>query len=93
MQERRNELLNELARIVKQKRKQHKKSISRLSNEIELSKSIWSELEKGHKDIQISTFWRIAEALDMKPSQLLKEVEDGIGKRFSFLENIPAQKD
>ena len=55
--------------------------------EIDLSKSIWSELEKGNKDIQLSTFWRIAEALDIRPHILIKEIESILGKRFfSFLE-------
>lgn len=63
------------------------RSISRLSNEIELSKSIWSEMEKGRKDIQLSTFFRISEALEVKPSKLLSEIEDILGDNFSFIEN------
>lgn len=62
-------------------------SISRLSNEIDLSKSIWSEMEKGRKDIQLSTFFRISEALAIKPSELLSEIEDILGKDFSFIED------
>lgn len=77
--------LKTLAIVTKKYRAQ--KSISQLSNEIGLSKSIWSELEKGHKDIQLSTFWRIAEAFDIKPSELLKEMEKELGNNFSFLES------
>lgn len=91
MQERRNELLKELAKIIKRKRKQYNKSISQLSNEIELSKSVWSRMEKGYKDIQFSTLWRVAEALDIKLSSLVSEIETEIGQDFSFLENIPAK--
>lgn len=85
MQARKNELIKVLGYIVKRNRKC---SISQISNEIDLSKSIWSELEKGKKDIQITTFWRIAEAYDMKPSELLKQVENELGDKFSFLENV-----
>lgn len=86
MQECKNELLKALGKIIKQSRRE--KSISQLTNEIGLSKSIWSELEKGRKDIQLTTFWRIAEACDIKPSELLKELENELGSSFSFLESI-----
>lgn len=85
MQDCKNEFLKTLAKVTKKYRAQ--KSISQLSNEIGLSKSIWSELEKGHKDIQLTTFWRIAEAFDIKPSELLKEMEKELGNSFSFLES------
>lgn len=84
MQDCKQKLQNALATVVKKYRKN--KSISLLSNEIDLSKSIWSELEKGNKDIQLSTFWRIAEALDIQPNILIKEIETELGKDFSFLE-------
>ncbi len=84
MQDRKQELQNTLAAVIKKHRRN--KSISLLSNEIDLSKSIWSELEKGNKDIQLSTFWRIAEALDIRPHILIKEIENILGKDFSFLE-------
>lgn len=84
MQDSKKELQNTLASVIKKHR--NNKSISLLSNEIDLSKSIWSELEKGNKDIQLSTFWRIAEALDIRPNVLIKEIENALGKDFSFLE-------
>ncbi len=84
MQEQRRKLLKHLGRIIRKYRKNQ--SISKLSNEIDLSKSIWWEVEKGNKDIQISTFWRIAEGLDIKPSELLKELEKTMDENFSFLD-------
>ncbi len=86
MQDRKKELLITLGSTIKDFRKD--KSISRLSNEIELSKSIWSELEKGRKDIQLTTFWKIAEALEVSPSVLLGHIEELLGKDFSFIENV-----
>ncbi len=79
------ELQKNLGKVVKDLRQE--KSINQMSNEIELSKSIWSELEKGKKDIRLSTFWRIAEAFEIKPSALLALVESKLGKDFSFLED------
>ena len=58
MQDCKNKFLKSIAKIVRKHRADV--SISQLSNEIGLSKSIWSELEKGRKDIQLTTFWRIA---------------------------------
>ena len=84
MQEQRKKLLKHLGQIIRKYR--NNQSISKLSNEIDLSKSIWWEVKKGNKDIQISTFWRIAEGLDIKPSELLKELEKTMDENFSFLD-------
>ncbi len=85
MKENKRKLLKITGNIIKKYR--GNKSISLLSNEIELSKSIWSEVEKGNKDIQLTTLWRISEGLNIKPSELIKEIENMLGKDFSFLEN------
>lgn len=85
MQELRNKLQITLGQVIKSIRSN--KSISKISNEIDLSKSVWFDVEHGNKDIQLSTFWRIAEALDIKPHKLLQIIENELGDDFSFLEN------
>ena len=86
MQEKkREELQKAFARVIKKNRKY---SISKICNEIELSKSIWSMVEQGEKDVQLSTMWRIAEALGMPASQLIKCTEEELGKDFYFSYNI-----
>ena len=85
MQAEKIKLQKTLAEIIKKLR--NKKSITQLANEIDLSKSVWFNLEKGERDIQFSTFWRIAEGLDIKPSDLVKEIENQLGEDFSFIEN------
>ncbi len=84
MQDKRKELQIALGKTVKALRKDI--SINRLAHEIDLSKSIWSELEKGRKDIQLSTLWKIAEALEVSPSELLRQVELSLEENFSFIE-------
>lgn len=84
MQDKKIKLQKSLGKIIANQRK--KISISQLSGEIELSKSIWSDVEKGKKDIQLSTFWRIAEGLYVKPSTLLQLVEKELGDNFSFID-------
>lgn len=75
-----------IAEIIKEYRLKEKKSISLISNEINLSKSIWSQVEKGVKDIQISTIWRICEALEIPLSTLILEIEKRTKGKINFLE-------
>lgn len=78
------ELQKAFARVIKKHRKY---SISKICNEIELSKSVWSMVEQGEKDIQLSTMWRIAEALGMTASELIQHTENELGKDFYFSYN------
>lgn len=73
-----------IARVLKRNRT---KSITKSSDEIGMGKSIWADLENGIKDPQISTLWRIAEGLNIKPHELVKMIEDELGEDFSFLED------
>ena len=75
-----------IAEIIKEYRLKEKKSISLISNEINLSKSIWSQVEKGVKDIQISTIWRICETLEIPLSTLILEIEKRTKGKINFLE-------
>ena len=83
MQDKKIILQKTVAKIIK---KHRNKSITQLCYETDLSKSIWSVLEKGEKDIQLSTFWKIAEALELKPSILVAQIEKELGDEFSFIE-------
>lgn len=57
MQDRKNELQKALGLTVKDYRKNL--SINRLSLEVDLSKSIWSELEKGKKIFNYLLFGKL----------------------------------
>ena len=85
MQELKKELQNAIATVVKNHRK---KSITKSADEIGMGKSLWADLENGIKNPQLSTIWRIAEGLEIKPHLLIKKIEDELGEDFSFLENI-----
>ena len=84
MQHLKQKLQFAIAKVVKNERK---KSITKSADEIAMGKSMWADLENGIKDPQISTLWRIAEGLEIKPHILIKMVEDELGENFSFLEN------
>ncbi len=84
MQDLRKKLQLATAKVIKENRK---KSITQSADEIGMWKSMWADLENGIKDPQLSTLWRIAEGLDMKPHILVEKIEDELGDKFSFLEN------
>ena len=87
MQDNKQRLQKVLASVIRKNRKSCNKSMSLLSNEIMLAKSLWSDLEKGKKDPQFSTLWRIAEGLEIPLSLLIKEVEDRLNGSVSFIDD------
>ena len=84
MQELKIELQKATAKVIKNLRK---KSITKSADEIGMGKSIWADLENGIKDPQLSTIWRIAEGLEIKPHMLIKKIEEELGDSFSFIED------
>ena len=75
-----------IGEIIKQHRIKCGKSISLISAEIGMTKSMWADLEKGIKDPQLSTIWRICEGLNIPASGLMQEFEIILGNNFTFLE-------
>ena len=86
--EKRQLLLQALAKTVKELRIKTGKSISLISNELNVSKSIWSDAESGQSDLQFSTFWRIAEALDITPEELIIKIKQNLTENISFIDSI-----
>ena len=85
MQDKKLKFQNSLAKIIKKHRTDLKLSITKCSDEIGLTKSIWSNIEAGNRDPQLSTIWRVAEALNIQLSQIILELENDLGKDY-FLE-------
>lgn len=61
-------------------------SISLISAEVGMTKSMWADMEKGKKDPQLSTFLRIAEGLEVRAEDLLKELFENLSVDFSLIE-------
>ncbi|MBO5385942.1 helix-turn-helix transcriptional regulator [bacterium] len=59
--------------------------MSKTSDEIGLTKSIWSNVEAGNRDPQLTTIWRMAEALNIPLSKIIIELEKELGEDY-FLE-------
>lgn len=74
-----------LSDIIRQHRQAQMKSISIVSDEIGMTKSMWADLEKAVKDPQLTTLWRISEGLNLPLSTIIIELEKKLGKEFSLI--------
>ncbi len=82
----RQKLKNAIGCIIRDYRIKQNKSISLISAEIGMTKSMWADLEKGIKDPQLSTLMRMAEALNIKSSKIISVLEERLGTDFSMIE-------
>ena len=57
-----------------------------LASENDISVSIISTVERGMKDPQFTTLFKIAEALNIKPSELVKLVESQLPEDFTLID-------
>lgn len=77
-------ILNLLAKKVRELRGE--KSQFMLCSENDISGSIISTVERGLKDPQITTLFKIAEALNLKTWQLVKMFEEELPEGFSLID-------
>lgn len=59
-------------------------SCNKLEEEFELGRGSLNRIENGLVDCKLITLWKIAEALDIKPSELIKKLEDELGNDFKL---------
>lgn len=76
-----------LGQVVQEKRIKLGKSQRLLADEYNVEKSLVNRIEKASNEPKIVSIFTIAELLGMKPSELLKQVEDKLPKGFSVLED------
>ena len=79
-------LQQKLAEVIKNKRIEQKKSISLISAEVGMTKSMWADMEKGIKDPQFSTLFRMAEGLNVPIGVLLDETIKKLPDNFSLID-------
>ena len=82
----RQELSKALSEAVYDLRQKDKKSANLFANEIELSKTTILKIEKGTLDPQLSTFCRIASALNISPTKLFALIEKKLPENWDFLD-------
>ena len=84
--EKRKSLSEALGRVILNLRQNSNLSVRAVAYSIEISKSTLLLAESGKLDPQLSTFCRIAEAFNIKPSNFLKLVEKELPKNWTFSE-------
>lgn len=77
-------ILQALAKITKELRGD--KSQFMFCSENDISTSIISTIERVMKDPQLTTVFRIAEALNLKTSDFIKLIENELPENFSLIE-------
>lgn len=78
-------LIKVLGEIIKKHRLEQKKTIYKISAECSIHKDSWRLIEKGLvNDIKLSSLWKIAEGLELEPTDILNEAKSILGKDFSI---------
>jgi len=62
------------------------KTRSKLEDEFELAKYTINRVETAKFDCKIITLWKMAEAIGIKPSQIIKTVEEKLGEDFKLID-------
>ncbi len=80
-------LLNVIGELIKEKRQLQNKGILLFSYEYDISNSSIALLEKGKRDVQITTLWKLANAFGMSFSEFIIEVEKRLPEDFKLIED------
>lgn len=80
-------LLDVIGQIVKERRLALGKGILLFSYEYDIPNTSLAQLEKGNRDVQISTLWKLVEALEMTFPEFIEEVEQRLPEKFKLIED------
>lgn len=80
-------LLRVIGEIVKEKRKELNKGILLLSYEYDIPNTSLAQLEKGSRDVRITTLWKLSEALGMSFPVFVGKVCNKLPKGFKLLDD------
>lgn len=80
------ELFEATGRVIKRLRTKTGLSVNLFAYENDLQKSMVSRLENGQNEPKLASLWKIAEALKIKPSDFMKEIEKELPSDFYFIE-------
>lgn len=80
-------LLKIIGQLIKEKRLQKEKGILLLGYEYDVSGSSIMHLERGERDVQVTTLWKLANAFGMSFSEFVKEVETRLPEGFKMIDD------
>ena len=84
MEKRKRILLKAIGKIVKTKRLELKKGINKFSFEYDIGNGLLTRLERGDTDTKITTLWKLANAFNIKFSDLALLIEKELPNKFNF---------
>ncbi len=85
--EKSSKLIKELGKIIREERKKMSdKSLTLFAYEFDLNPGNLCKIENSKIEPKITMLWRIAEALNMPLSKLIKKLEKALGKDFNLIE-------
>lgn len=85
--QKKQQLLNVIGKLIKEKRVNQNKGILLFSYEYDISNSSISLLEKGKRDVQVTTLWKLANAFGMSFSEFATEVEKRLPEGFKLIDD------
>lgn len=87
MQDDKKQLLkNIIGEVLKEERKKKKKSLLLFSYENGISSSALNYVERGLRDAQVTTLWKILEAHNIKMSDFFKQIEKKLPEKWTMLD-------
>ncbi len=75
-----------LAKVIRTRRESLGKSQRVLADEFAFQRSLLSRLENGVNEPKLVSIWTVSEALGLRPSELIKMVEDELPEGFSLID-------
>ncbi len=79
-------LLKAVGKVIFKNRTALNKGINKFSFEYDIGNGLLSRLENGTTDSKITTLWKLANAFDIKFSELAMMIEKELPKNFNFYE-------
>ncbi len=80
-------VLKTVGEIIKEQRQAKNKGILLHAYEYDIPSSSLSLIEKGKRDIQLTTLWKIANSFDMTLGEFIAQVEKRLPKDFQIIED------
>ncbi len=77
-------ILGQTYRVLREKLNQ--KSLNKIEEEYDIGRGSLSRLENAKVDSKFTTLWKYAEALNVKLSDIIKDVEDKVDDNFQLTE-------
>lgn len=79
-------LINTFGNVIRSLREEKTgKSQTLFSYEYDLDSGNLCRIENGRIEPKLTMIWRLAEALEIKPSKLIEEVENNLGRDFFII--------